>query len=377
MALNPLLKQLVSKSAQKYKGGTSKLNKLKEGRNVIRLIVPTPGQVAWVGDDARFFRDLGIHWIKTESNAKPLVVSGSREVCYGQASALSAAIDAAIAAAYDEDTKKLYSEWRAKKAVIVNVVNRDANDEVQVMELTTTTFGKIMEVAALYDDQGINVFDHASGVDFVITRTGKGLNTQYDVAVMPLAPGKTFKPITADQVNQSENLDDFITLNYFRDGDEQKALNAVATIAGVRVPQISSDTSGLTTLVAATPVAALTSAAAMVADAPTATSVAAPAVASAAPAAAMSAADMDAEIARRAALLVAQQAQQAAAAAAAAAPVTATAAVIEPEMASISDISQDEQDALLAQLNHHANRMICHKIGSELAARSLLLKAIQ
>lgn len=348
MALNPLLKKLVSQSAAKYKGGNSKLSKLKDGRNVIRLIAPAPGAVAWVGEDSKFFRELGVHWIKPEANAKPIAVVGSEEICYQRVSALAAAIDMAIANAYDEDTKKLYEEWKARKSIIVNIVNRDANDEVQTLELTPTTFGKIMDLVNLYDESGVDVLDPNVGMDLVITKTGKGLNTSYDVAAVPLAPGKTFKPVTAEQINQAENLDDFITTNYFR-GDEQKALNAVATIAGIQIPQIGK---------ASTPTAALTSQAATVDTSVMETTVqpatAAPAVAATV---SMTPEQMQAEIARQAALLAAQQQQQAAVAQAAVAQanvVTAPAAAAAPAATattSISDLGQDEQDALLAELN--------------------------
>lgn len=335
MALNPALKKLVTSSAAKYKGGNSKSVKLKEGRNVIRLISPTPGSVAWVKpEDAMFYRELGVHWIKPDLNAKPIAVVGSEEICFQRVSALSAAIDMAIASAHDEDSKKLYEEWKARKSILVNVVNRDMGDEVQVMELTPTTFGKIMEVVSLYDDNGIDVLDHSVGMDIVITKTGKGLNTSYDVAVIPLPPGKTCKPVTQQQVDAAEDLDKFIETNFFR-GEEQKALNAVVQIAGISMPRLGAP---------ATPVAALTSASATVADAPVAPAYTPPPAAPVAAAPAVD--DTAAQIAR----LQAQLAQQQAAAAAAAAPVQPAAVVIEPTTP-IASLSKDQEDDLLAQLN--------------------------
>lgn len=345
MALNPLLKKLVSQSAAKYKGDISRLSKLKEGRNVIRIIAPGiwQGQAETAGENPNFYRDLGVHWIKADENGKPLAVVGSEEVCYQRVSTVSAAIDLAIANAYDEDTKKLYESWKAKKSIILNVVNRDANDEVQVLELTPTTFSKVMDQVNLYDDSDINVLDHNVGMDLVITKTGKGLNTSYDVAIVPLAPGKSFKPVTSEQVRQAEDLDSFIATNYFR-GEEQKALNAIATVAGIKIPQIGGP---------ATPVAALTSQAATVADAPVAAAVVQPAAPAPtpAPAAAMTPEQMQAEIARQVALITASQAQQVAA---------STPAVAQPVQnvtadTSMSALAQDEQDALLAELNAIGN----------------------
>lgn len=354
MALNPLLKKLVTQSAAKYKGATAKAVKPKEGRNVYRFIVPKPGEVSWVGDDGMFFRELGVHWIKPDLNAKPIAVVGSEEICFQRVSPLAAAIDMAIAGAYDEDSKKLYEEWKARRSIVCNVVSRDNGNSVDVLELTPTTFSKVMDVAKLYDDSDVDIFDHTMGMDVVITKTGKGLNTSYDVAVVPLAPGKSFAPVTQDQINQAANLDDWIQSNYFR-GEEQKALNAVAQIAGISIPQIGNMT--------ATPVAALTSSAATVAGATVAAASAAqtaqsPAQAATSAGVMMTPEQMQAEIQRQAALLAAQHQQQAAVAAAAAMSADTSAVTaqttIQPTVTAetaMSDLGQDEQDALLAELN--------------------------
>lgn len=333
MALNPLLKKLVTQSAAKYKGATASAIKPKEGRNVYRFIVPKPGEVSWVGADGLFFRELGVHWIKPDANAKPVAVVGSEEICHQRVSALAAAIDMAIANAHDEESKELYTSWKARRSIVTNVVSRDNGNSIDVLELSPTTFAKIMDIANLYDDSGVDIFDHTNGMDLVITKTGKGLNTTYDVQVLPLAPGKTFAPVTQDMLNQATNLDDWIESNYFR-GEEQKALNAIAQIAGIAIPQIGKP---------ATPVAALTSAAATVAGATVAAAVAAPPV--------MTPEQMQAEIQRQAALIAAQQAQQAAVAAASvvSAPVQPSAPITAET--TLSDLAQDEQDDLLAALN--------------------------
>ncbi|MTH61096.1 hypothetical protein [Paracoccus litorisediminis] len=259
MTMNPVLMALLANNANKYKGGDQgKAQKAKDGRNTIRLIAPSPAEAKWVGEDYKFHRDVGVHWIKADEKAKPLAVVGSEEICFDRVSPISAAINAAIASAYDEESKKLYESWKAKAAVLVNVVNR-ANGEVEVWEMPRTVWGKINDLALLYADQsGVNIFDHASGMDLVITKSGKGLNTQYDVAVSPFMPGKPFPPVTADQIEKASNLDDFIKSNFFRDGDDKKALSAIAQIANVVIPQIGAPV---------TPTAALTSAGSSVAGA--------------------------------------------------------------------------------------------------------------
>lgn len=340
MALNPLLQKLVQQSQGKYAGGGGKTAKPKEGRNTIRLVVPAAGTVSWVGADGKFWRDLGVHWIKAQKEGKPLVVVGCEQTVYDRPSTIAAAVDMAIANAVDEDQKELFEDWKANKSVLVNVINRDNGSQSEVWELTPTTFGKILDAIGLYADQGVDILDPTTGCDIVITKTGKGLTTKYDVAVAPIIPGKTFAPVTPDQISKAEDLDKFIERNYFR-GEEQKALNAIASIAGIRVPQLGAPV---------TPTAALTSAAATVAGATV-----------------QQAVDPALLAAQQAALLAQQQAAQAAAAlaqqqAALAAAAATQQAVVQPAVqpatvgtvtvdTSLTALGDDEQARLLAELN--------------------------
>lgn len=353
MALNPLLRKLVTTAATKYSGSSSKTVKPKEGRNVYRVIVPRPNEVSWVKDDGLFYREIGVHWIKPELTAKPTHVVGSEEICFGRVSGLAAAIDMAIANAFDEDTKKLFEEWKARRSIVLNVVNRDNGNSVDILELTTTTFSKLMDAALLYADNNLDIFDRETGMDVVITKSGKGLNTSYEVTVAPQIPGKPFLPVTDEQIRQAADLDAWIESNFFRPGEAEKALAYVATMAGIQVPQLGAPQ---------TPVAALTSSGASVAGA-TVTSTPAPVQAAPAPQPAPvqqapAGFDMQAEIARQAAILAAQQV----AAAQQAAPVQPVApAPVQPASAPVSatvtastglaDLSAAEQDKLLAELN--------------------------
>lgn len=344
MALNPLLAALVQQSQAKYSGNTGSTVKPKDGRNTIRLIVPAAGQVSWVGADGKFWRDLGVHWIKATKDGKPLAVVGCSQICHDKPSVIAAAIDMAIANAVDEEQKELFKEWSARKTVLVNVVNRDNKDAVEVWELTPTTFGKILDNVNLYLDQGVNILDPAMGCDIVITKSGAGLTTKYDVAVAPIMPGKSFPPVTDDQISKASDLDKFINSNFFR-GEEQKALNVIATTAGIRVPQLGAPT---------TPTAALTSQAATVPGAtvqqPDPAQQAA-LLAAQQQAAALAAQQQAAALAaqQQAALMAAQQQQQAAAAMAQQATIVTPAAVTVDT--SLSSMSTDAQAALLAELN--------------------------
>lgn len=352
MALNPALMNLVSKTKHKYAGGgIGDVEKLKDGRNTLRLIVPKPGEVSWVPESGQFWRDLGVHWIKTEENGKPIAVIGDTEICYGEPSLLNAAIDKAIVSAHDEESKKLYKDWKARKSVLINAVNRTENDKVSTFELTPTTFHKILELAELYAADDMDIFDADNGFDIVITKTGRGLNTSYDVAAAPLAPGKTFKPVTADQVRAAPDLDELIKRNYFRE-DEKKALMVVAQTSGITMPQLAAPE---------TPTAALTSSSAAVSDAKETSSTPAPAPAPSQPAPAtppqsQQPSQADVLAAKRAELEALEAQLSGAAEQPAPAPAPAQEAAPQGGAdASISDLPAADQDALLAELANLGN----------------------
>lgn len=330
MALSPALSKLVSTAKNKYSGGGGDTAKPKEGRNTYRIVFKL------FNGDERFWRDLGVHWIKASKEGKPVAVVGDCDTVYSQPSVINTAIDMAITSAMDEDSKELYAGFKSRKTVLINVVNRGEGDKEEVLELTTTTFGKILDIVQLYEAEGQDVLDNNAGYDIVITKSGRDLNTKYDVAIAPLTPGKLYKPITQAQLDNAKNLDDFIAQKFFR-GEEQKALNAIAQISGIRVPNLTA-VAGATT-----PAAALTSTATTVPDAAPAP-VAAPVVEPV----------VDPLAARRAALLE-QQAQMARELAAMEAPQPAAAPVtpapVAAPAAAISDLSQSEQDAIMAELD--------------------------
>lgn len=339
MALNPQLRKMAGQVASKYKGNAENASKPKDGRNTYRLLWPTKAQAPWMTTDVAsgvdmFWHDLGVHWIKAEENAKPSVVIGDCEVVYDKPSLINAAIDAAIASAYDEEAKKLYTGWKARRTVLLNVIDR-SNDQVVVLELTRTTFGKIMDLIQMYADNDQDITDAKTGMDIVITKSGRMLSTEYDVAV---APGVS-KPVKPEVFSQLTDLKQFIEGNFFR-GEEQKALNIISQIAGVAVPRLGAPTPNVSTSTAA-----LTSSAASVAPQPEVaevkTSVATPPQTSP-------------EDARKAELMRKQQ-ELAAQMAALDAEVAASPASSDPVSetdTSEGGLSNDESEAILAELDN-------------------------
>lgn len=249
MALSPAMARLVSGAANKYSRGGGKAIKPKEGVNRYRILVPDANEQFWA--------DQGVHWIKDENN-KVIAVVGCRDIVYDEPCEIDTAIDQAIATANDEVSKKQYEEWRARKSVLVNVLDRSKHstkqDEAQILELTPTTFGAILGIVQQYADEGEDMFDPNTGIDIAITKQGTGLNTEYTVNV---AAGVS-KPVTKAHLATVHDLKKHIEREFFR-GDEKKALNFIGATADIDVTRIA-----IASGMAKTPTAALTSRAAKV-----------------------------------------------------------------------------------------------------------------
>lgn len=223
MALNPALAAAIKGAKQKHaRGGLTSIKKVKEGKTKVRIL---PG----VAGDGIFWQDLGVHWIKPEPNAKPVAVVGCYDHTYDKPCPVCTAIDKALKSTTDDDEVKAYKEWQARKEVLVNALIRsgsDASEDPVVLSITSTTFTAILSIIEEYADEFGDVLDLNTGMDFVIERTGKGLDTKY--SVMP-APKSTAVP--KGVMDKVIDLADFVEKEYF--GKETKALNAISEISGV------------------------------------------------------------------------------------------------------------------------------------------------
>ncbi|WLR90873.1 hypothetical protein [Shinella zoogloeoides] len=276
MALSPALRRSVNEAKNKYGRSDGKRIRPKEGRNVYRFLAPTQAQAPWVGESGKFWAELGVHWIKAEKNGKPIAVVGSRDVCYQEPCPVGTAVDLALANAHDEQSKAIFEEWKVSKNILFNVIDRTTNpdnDEVEIVELRPSAAQQVWDLMEQYDDAGQDITDLANGVDIVITRSGKGMNTEYTVNVKP----GVSKPVHKDAIAKCHDLPEHIQKEFFR-GDETKALNAIGQIAGIPQSKLIAiaggaavgTTAALTsagTAAAKTPAAALTSTAAAVEDA--------------------------------------------------------------------------------------------------------------
>jgi hypothetical protein len=238
--LSPALAALIKGAKQKYDRNTSRTYKIKEGKTTVRILQ--------VGDE-KFWADLGVHWIKMEKNGKPVAVVGCHDVCYEAPCPIDTAIEKAMLAAVDDDAVAIIKDWKVRKSVLVNALIRkgdDASDEPVILEIKPSTFSNIMSIAEEYGEEVGNIFDTKNGIDLVIERKGKGLDTEYSVM-----PAPTSKAVPAEALKKLHNLDDYIAKEFFR-GDEKKALTAIANYTGIDVSGIAGPSTATKRLTSAT-----------------------------------------------------------------------------------------------------------------------------
>lgn len=222
MSVNPNLLAMVKNAKKQFSANSGNVIKLKEGKTRVRILMKDP--------TVPFHKEYAVHWIKTEIGGKPQAVVGCKHVSKDEPCEVCSAIDRAATAASDTDTVTLIKEWKGKRGVLVNALIRDganAKDEPQVLELTPTTFGNICGQIEEYALSDINVLDPNDGCDFIIERSGKGLDTKYNPMIAPKSA-----PVPAGVLEKLIDLEDFVEKNFFR-GEEAKAVRLIAGATGI------------------------------------------------------------------------------------------------------------------------------------------------
>jgi hypothetical protein len=212
------------KSSKNKHSRAGKSVSLGEGKTTIRVLANPDGSQFWF--------DLGVHWIKTEVNGKPVAVVGCHDEVYGQPCPICTAIAKATEAATSDDEIKLIKEWKASKTVLVNALVRSGSsksDEPQVVELKSSVWGQISGMIAEYMEADVDLLDLTAGQDFVVERRGRGIDTKYTVMLAPKS-----QPVDKAALEGMHDLKAWVEAQFFR-GEETKALTAIAQVSGINV----------------------------------------------------------------------------------------------------------------------------------------------
>jgi len=266
MALS-LLELIAQKKAALKSGNRQKTVKPPEGRSRWRIL---PG---WNPENPAFYHDFGQHFIKDHTDTLKAVY-----VCvdktYGKPCEVCAALTAALKATTDDDQIKILEKSKAGHRILLNALQVDGptpNDPV-ILELSPNTFAEYLNIVS---EWGVEVLDLKGGMDIIIERTGKGLQTKYSVQ-----PASKSQDVDPGVMKRIVNLDEYVA----QESEEQsrRALANLNAVAGM-LPAPSAAKPSLSDLdIDDADLAALESTATRVADEP--------AVASAKPAVAETAA---------------------------------------------------------------------------------------
>lgn len=184
------MQRIKDKLARTNLGGGGAYWKPKQGRNVIRIL---PG----VGDmDDFFWQTVGRHYIPdTQRNyVCPVFTIGDED------EDVHCPICEFVNALYnagDKDSKELAGKLRFRKQFWMNVIDRENEDKGPQIYTPGVTIFKMLAGLVTDPDYG-EIYDQDDGLDITITRTGTGLETEYELR----AKRKDSPLGTSDQIDE-------------------------------------------------------------------------------------------------------------------------------------------------------------------------------
>lgn len=204
-----------------------KPHRFSAGKNRIRVL---PGWDAANPDV--FYHDFGMHYIK-DKEGKLGAVYVCTDKTYGTDCPVCQAVYEGIRRAKDTGNtgmEKLLGQARASARVLVNALVRDGEEPNKpvVTELPSGVFDSMVDQIMTFADDGVELLSVTEGYDFIVTKTGSGIDTEYSVAVAPKATAVTY------DVSQVVDLS-----TYCSQESEQgllKAVRATTAVTGLPAP---------------------------------------------------------------------------------------------------------------------------------------------
>lgn len=189
-----MLKDKLENESQKGQGGSNATyDKLKEGKNVRRVLFPK-------GDKDSFYSEGYMHFgLGVEKNKFCTCPTtwGKKEKC-----PVCEQVEI-LKNSNDKNDKALADSIRKKRRIYVNVIDReDEEEKPKVLSIGATIFKGLLEV--ICDPDYGDITDFENGRDITITRKGQNLNTEYSVLPKP-------RTSTTSDTQTAEELDEAMT----------------------------------------------------------------------------------------------------------------------------------------------------------------------
>lgn len=202
---------------QASSGRREKAVKPQPGKNKFRIL--PNGQ----DEELQFWQDFGQHFIK-DTNDGLKAVYMCTEKTDGKPCPICEGIAQGINEAGDDDVIGALKDSKASGRVLLNALHLDGDDANTpvILDLSPTTFEKVLELMEEYG----NVTSLDEGIDIVINRSGKGLNTEYSVL-----PAAKSKPVDKAVLKNLHNLQEYVKQEW--DEGRNKAISAVSNVSGL------------------------------------------------------------------------------------------------------------------------------------------------
>lgn len=220
-----LLDRINKERAKLQRGNSNRPEKLQSERNLIRILPAWDKTV-----DGEFYQYWGQHFIK-DTGGQLKAVYICTNTCFGEPCEICEAIAAGAAMTSDEDILRSLKDSRSSNRVLLNVLylkggkhdNPDSNPVV--LDLPPTVFDAILATAQAYLEEDVNVFDLKEGINFIVEKTGAGMNTEYKVTPAPKATA--INPAVMDKVKDLS-----VWARQESEAEKSKAVTSVRVISG-------------------------------------------------------------------------------------------------------------------------------------------------
>lgn len=179
MALLDLINQ---QRAKLQRNTSNRPEKISSEKNLVRFLVT----------DEQLSQDWGQHFIKDQGGQLKAVYICT-QTNFDEPCAVCEAIAQGAAMTSDEDLLKVLKEARSSKRILVNALylkgGKHDNPESNpvVLDLPPSVWDSVLATAQAFMAEGVNIFDPAEGHNFIIEKTGTGMNTEYKVTPSPKA----------------------------------------------------------------------------------------------------------------------------------------------------------------------------------------------
>jgi len=207
---------------QEQSGRREKTVKPQQGKSTWRILPGWRG-----GDDPTFWHDFGMHFVHGTTPGENGSTLRAVYICtaktFGTPCPVCDAVSEGLRIAPNDAVVKALEGSKSSNSILVNALHRSGDDPETpvILEMRPSIFRRVLEIT---DDYG-NITDPNSGFDMIITREGRGLNTQYSVT-----PALNSQPVPAAALQQLHNLDDYVKQEY--DEGRMKALASVRESVG-------------------------------------------------------------------------------------------------------------------------------------------------